>query len=337
MPTISYGAGLNAGFVQGIWYATSTNFSDMPTRIYIALRNNTESDLTGTIRFTDNGAKIGNSYVSALPGRLVEGWVDWTPTFGTHTITASLIDMKLHVIGGSAENVTPDNMLAEDTLTIDYDTDRDGIGNAIDTDDDNDSITDSDEIKNGTNPLIPTLTEKIETSHNSNTATINNAMTSVGSEKKNTPTARPSSNQGLEQYIDQAPFDTLLSNVTEKVTTAKENLDTYRENRADELHTYFTLSKGAATRTAENLISIPTSSMSELATITRSRIEKTHTNFFDALLNGVKALVSGLYTFTLWLLSSILAHPAILELGLLIGILYIFYRVARRLGSRPRR
>ncbi len=100
-PLFAHGEELNAGFVQGIWYAHNPVIAEVPNRIYVAFRNSTEHDLTGTVRFADNGLRIGSTEISALPGRLVEAWIDWKPRHGDHKITATLSDVEIHAIGGA--------------------------------------------------------------------------------------------------------------------------------------------------------------------------------------------------------------------------------------------
>lgn len=309
---------VNAGFVQGLWYASPVVIADEPTRIYVALRNHTDQDLTGTVRFTDNGKRIGVSYVSALPGRLVEAWVDWTPSAGEHVIAASLSEIRLHTIGESPETAEVVSMLAEDKITVDYDTDKDGVVNGDDTDDDNDGISDTDEIERGTNPLVanPKPQEKNEKEEREDSE----------DEDENTRSERTSTTEdadtesGLEKYLDEGRADSLLTNVTEKVEGAKQSLDTYRDARNEKM-------SGTST--------LPGSTISgDTATITRSKIDSGD-SFLKSFVSGVGSLLHNGYTFILWTLSAILGHPALIQFVLLIGILYIFYRIARRLGRRP--
>jgi len=319
-PFVSYGAEPNAGFVQGIWYSSPAIFADVPTRIYIALRNNTEHDLTGTIRFTDNGKRIGSSEVSALSGRLVEAWVDWIPTSGEHTILATVSNATLHIIGGGTKSIESTSITAEDILIVDYDTDKDGIGDTTDTDDDNDGVSDTDEKARGSNPLVPNPKEK----------------TLVEVVKKETPlktnTETPSETEsvrirnGLEKYIDEGATHALLNNVTEKVASAKQSLDEYRTERNNDLY-----GEDSNATTTETTIGAYTDN----ATITRSKIE-TKNSFLSSFISGISALLQNIYTFVLWVFSRALSFPALIQFALLIGILYTIYRIARSFGRRPR-
>lgn len=78
-------------FIDGIWFDQERIVTQETTRIYVAFRNNTDSDVTGIVTMYSNNIKIGNSTIAALPGRLIETWVDWTPTTaGQYTIRATL-------------------------------------------------------------------------------------------------------------------------------------------------------------------------------------------------------------------------------------------------------
>jgi hypothetical protein len=313
IPFASYGEEMNAGFVQGIWYSSSQVFVGVPTRVYVAFRNNTDQDLTGTIRFTDNDSRIGTSYISALPGRLVEGWADWTPTFGEHKIAATVSDIKLHVIGAGTENANVADMVAENTLTVDYDTDKDGIGNANDPDDDNDGVSDVDEKARGSDPLVPNPSVTVETQKPAETKA--DEIEHAQSVPETTP-------QGLETFVGQGATAELLSNMTEKINNAKDSLDTYREKRSETL--------AAESAPASSL----RSSNGDTATITRSQIEPQH-SFMQTFVNGTAHIFTSVWTGILWMLSNGLGHPAFLQFFSLVLILYILYRFARRVGRRP--
>ena len=330
-PTLTYGNELNAGFVQGLWYSSPTVFVQEQTRIYVALRNNTDHDLTGTVKFTDNGDKIGASSVSALPGRIVEAWVDWIPTYGSHAIVATISDVKVYVIGAGVEQAEIDSTLAEDMLFVDYDSDNDKVGNDLDTDDDNDGVSDTTEKQNGTNPVVPDTKEEPK---KVSVAPVQNAP----EEEQDIPNTQiaNTNERGLEKYVATGTIDTLFKNATSKVTEAKESLDTYRTARDEATRTSLTAANDSAMETVVGISELPsTTNPTELATITRSKIERTQTNFLEALIDGTQAFITGLYSLLLLSLSHVLGHPALLELALLIGILYICYRIARKLGRRP--
>jgi hypothetical protein len=320
---------LNAGFVQGLWYAPEPIIANESTRMYVALRNNTDHDLTGTVQFTDNGTRVGVSYVSALPGRLVEAWVDWAPSYGEHTITASLTDVRIQTIGETPSVGVVENTIAEDTVFADYDTDGDGMLNELDTDDDNDTVSDADEKVHNTDPLKANPIEKVADT------TEDTKSESSGGSNKATETLKPADNQelsyqsqkGLEQYVPNQKARAVVESVTNTINETKANLDTYREKRTDDIKEYF-----ENTPTITSTDSTGTSTDSS-ATITRSQIDSKE-GFLQSVIRAGKALGSGVYSLVLFTLSGALAHPAILELILLLIIILFIYRTARRLGRR---
>lgn len=96
----------NAGFIQGnIWYSQDSFSEGDKVRIYSAIFNNSGSDLMGAVEFYDKETKIGSSNFSAINGRLVEVWTDWTATAGAHEIFAKIVNAKISKVGGGFEDV----------------------------------------------------------------------------------------------------------------------------------------------------------------------------------------------------------------------------------------
>ncbi len=306
---------LNVGFVEGLWYSGEPVFVGVPTRVYVAFRNNTPHDLTGTIRFTDNGKRIGSSYVSVLSGRIAEAWIDWTPTEGEHALGATLSDAELHKIGAPSEPIEVAGIVAEDAVTVEYDTDKDGVGNTADPDDDGDGVSDEDERAGGTDPLRANpkpVSEKREETEKTKELVVETVR-----ETETTEVIRP----GLEQYLPDGVVASVVGGITDEVHDIRETLDAYRKERNEALY-------------QKELAPSASAPTSDTATITRSTIE-TKGGFFDALFGGVVSIFKNIYTFILFLLSGVLARPAFVELLFLLLVLYLFYRTARRLGSRP--
>jgi hypothetical protein len=322
----THAAELNAGFVQGLWYGKDDLIANEPTRIYVALRNNTDSDLTGTVRFTDNGTRIGIAYVSALPGRIVEAWVDWTPRYGEHTVTASLSDVRAHTVGESPEIAEVENTIAEDTIFVDYDTDNDGVPNEKDTDDDNDAVSDVDENTRGTNPFkADPKNDETEKETDDEAAGEEHNEDGEVVEEENSGDTDTAARDGLERYVPQGAIRNVAESVTDTIAETKSSLDEYRDERNDAIKEFL----------SDDPV-VTTDGSGAVATITRSQLENEET-FWESAIRGGKALVSGFYSLILWATSSALAHPAVLELLLLIFIIYIVYRTARRIGRRKDR
>jgi len=146
---------VNAGFVSGIWYSKSPFFAGETVRIYSAVQNQSGFDITGTIKFFDNGAQIGESDFSSINGRLIEKWIDWKVTEGNHKIQTKIFDAKKSSPGGGEEIISLSVGSSEiNEQFADIDTDGDRIGNSNDNDDDGDGVSDEAELASGTNPLI---------------------------------------------------------------------------------------------------------------------------------------------------------------------------------------
>lgn len=110
-------------------------------RIYATVGNNSQNDLLGSVQFHDQttGSQIGTDQaVSVLAGGEDTVFVDWIATGGNHTITGSIYPWD-----ASADD-TSNNSAAREAV-VDYDFDSDGLGNAVDPDDDNDGTPDTED------------------------------------------------------------------------------------------------------------------------------------------------------------------------------------------------
>ncbi len=164
-------AGFNAGFVNGLWYSKTPFFAGEEIRIYTVIQNQSGFDITGTVKFFSNDSLLGQSDFSIVNGRLIEKWADWKTTYGKHNVSVEISNTKKIEIGKEPEVI---NLEARTSITetyeVDLDTDGDGLGNKDDLDDDDDGLTDKEEEKNGTNPLIfdkPVVVEKVTESQTS--------------------------------------------------------------------------------------------------------------------------------------------------------------------------
>lgn len=312
---------INAGFVRGFWYSSETVFADVPVRVYVAIRNNTGADLTGTVTFYANDKKIGTQPVSALDSRIIESWIDWEPAYGEHTLRAELSRVKLSSVGAVTENVSTTLAAATDTIFVDYDTDEDGIGNQNDTDDDGDGSNDTTEVENGTDPLIANTTSEPAVHSQSSAAETDTATETITSTTES---------GGLERFLTPSRADTLLGSITEWADTTKAKLDTFRATRAEE-------------RTAaEQAPQIPVDN-NGFGEVTRStdpdaipeEPKDAPNSFVSDLVSLIGKLLSGIMTIALGSLSLLLGHALILQLLLLFGILFGTYFIARKMSQRP--
>lgn len=312
----SYAQEFSAGFVQGVWYSQESVFAGDTVRIYVAIRNNTGSDLSGTVEFFDGTRKIERKSVQALDGRIIESWADWTPTYGSHTVSANLSRIELNRVGTSTKEVEVTSALAEDTLFVDYDTDTDGIGNETDSDDDGDSISDVQEKKDGTDPLVKNSVPDEDDS--SDTA-----------EDEDDEGSAPNKKQGLERYLADSPAENVFTSVTEIINTAKEDLDTYRQTREEEQEKQSTTTSETYTDGFGEATHATSASSSGLRELSLS-------DFFASVWNLAKTLFNWVYTFVLFLLSFILGHPILVQVGVLLLILFFMIKAAAKFGRRPK-
>jgi hypothetical protein len=311
LPLTSSAAGVNAGFVQGLWYNHDPFFASSTVRVYVAIRNNAEGDLTGTIRFTDNGIPIDEVNVSAVEGKVIDTWVDWVPSYGAHKIEAELINVFIDGTETDITNASTSHPLAEDVRIVDYDTDGDGIGNEDDTDDDGDGISDIEELENGSDPLVfnePEVEETEEEKVREDTTKTEEVIVIPTEAKKGPPN---NGREGLETFFDDGITKTALGAVTQVSNTIKDDIDAYRETRAPEPATY------TATSTLED------------GTVIESTVSGgTSQGTFSKVLDGI-------YGFFLFILSLFFTYPGVVQLTLLVLTLFFIYKTARRCASRP--
>lgn len=146
---------LNAGFVDGIWYSKTPFFDGDEVRIYAVIQNQSGFDISGEVEFFSDDKLLSKSDFSAVNGRLIEKWADWKVIYGEHTISVKISNVEKSEIGQDPVSVgLIENIFISEKHIIDIDTDKDGIGNKDDFDDDGDGISDMEEIKTGANPLV---------------------------------------------------------------------------------------------------------------------------------------------------------------------------------------
>lgn len=318
----------NAGIVRGLWYSEEVFLVDRTVRIYVAIRNNTGADLSGTVEFFVNGKKIERKNIDSLDGRIIESWADWSPKYGTSTITATLSRTELTSTASGTQAVEVVSALAEDQIFVDFDTDGDGIGNLTDQDDDGDGLSDEEEKKNGTDPLKydePAVEEV------ANEDTTKETKDENGNEEdKRTGSGEP---EGLEQFLTPSRANTILTNVTEVVNNTKKKLDDYRTVRHEELNPI-----------PPEEVPVNDDGFGEIERVTKEE-QKVEANepkaekpggFFGDLLTFLGNVISGVYTVVLAAFSFALGYPALIQILLLLLILFILYKLAKKFGSRPR-
>ena len=108
-------------------------------RIYATVRNNSDHDLFGTVKFYDEkrGKFIGEDQpVSVIANSTDDVFVDWNASsVGDYPIS-------IRVIPWENEGDNPNNNKITISVYVDLDSDGDGIPNRLDPDDDNDGVPD---------------------------------------------------------------------------------------------------------------------------------------------------------------------------------------------------
>ena len=330
----------NAGFVQGLWYDTESVFVGQPVRIYAAIRNNTGADLTGTVEFYVDDKRLERRNVSALNNRIIESWADWTPRYGTTSIRAIISRTEITSTASGTTAVEVISAMTEDVVFVDFDTDGDGIGDYTDSDDDNDGVSDTEELNAGTDPLVPDQPDTDTNTETSDTPAATDHEESSGEEL-----------EGLERYLNDSPADNTLKHITNIVGDLRHRLDGYRAARSERLEEdsetdeavvpevpAAASTSGTSTDLASSSISSTTASDTGFGEVKRVQGEPPveTVSIWQKLWGLITHIVSSIFTFLLWLLSLYLSHPIVVQLTLLFLILFFIYKVARRLGGRPR-
>ncbi len=140
LPLTAHAAGDLSLSDASVWFKTDSYLEGHTIRIWASVANNSGDDLLGSVHFTANGSAIGaDQPVSALAGKGDDTFVDWTPSsYGAYTIQVTVIPWDK--TGDNAGNNTVSKQ-----VTVEQDTDHDGIANPTDPDDDNDGTPDAED------------------------------------------------------------------------------------------------------------------------------------------------------------------------------------------------
>lgn len=106
------------------------------TRIYASVTNLSGDDILGVVRFYDNGKQIGGDQAISIFGNKTDDiFIDWTPGPGQHKIAVKIFPWE-------PKEDNPANNWITSEVFVAQDTDRDGITNSKDEDDDGDGVAD---------------------------------------------------------------------------------------------------------------------------------------------------------------------------------------------------
>jgi PKD repeat protein len=172
LPSVALAAPDMSISANDIRFSETTLVSGEYLRIYATVKNIGDADIAAYVLFYQGNVPIGQSQVVSTKagGENDEVWVDFTIPYGSFNIRAEIKgsnpqDLNISNDVAISKLFTPivdddgdgvadeqDNCPSESNADQ-LDTDNDGAGNACDTDDDNDSLTDDEELSLGTDPL----------------------------------------------------------------------------------------------------------------------------------------------------------------------------------------
>jgi len=118
-------------------------------KVYARVFNSGDSDVSGHVVFLNDGKEMaGPQPISLKPNTYDDVFINWKVKAGTYNIEAKILGLN------PADDNIDNNETIKKDFFVDSDTDGDGIGNKKETDDDNDGLTDEEEVVKGTNPLV---------------------------------------------------------------------------------------------------------------------------------------------------------------------------------------
>jgi len=118
-------------------------------RIFARIFNLGDKDVYGQVIFLSNGQELAEPQpISIRTNTYDDVFIDWIVEQGIHEIGVKIIETD--PMDEDIEN----NSVVKQNFFVDIDTDKDGIGNLYDSDDDNDGLFDDTETIWGTNPLV---------------------------------------------------------------------------------------------------------------------------------------------------------------------------------------
>ncbi len=142
IPSALAASGDLAIYDSNVIFSNSYFLEGSSVRIWASISNNSDTDLLGSVRFTEGGNNIdADQPISALAGLTDDVFVDWTPSsYGYYEITVSVMPWDSSADDSSNNTVTK-------TVYVEQDTDHDGIANSQDEDLDGDgTLNDEDEF-----------------------------------------------------------------------------------------------------------------------------------------------------------------------------------------------
>jgi hypothetical protein len=156
IPTISFAiAQISVGVQsQPIWFSREPFFAGDQVTINVQVYNSSTSTWKGVMELRN-----GSSSIDARPFTLKPGGSSatiafpWTAVEGDHKFSVAFLSSELISIEDNQSTMLSQvEKTGEITRSVDRDTDTDGLGDLVDTDDDGDGLFDKNEIKLKTDP-----------------------------------------------------------------------------------------------------------------------------------------------------------------------------------------
>ncbi len=154
---VTVGAAFDFVVDQAVTISNPTPVEGQTVKLYTVVVNNDFPVFSGNVDFFNNGQKIGTAEVKKLSleeARQVS--ISFVVPAGTLTVTTQLSGVTVTKKDGGTQTLTDaevKNTRPPAVFEIDADSDKDGIGNKVDPDDDNDGVIDTKELELGTDPL----------------------------------------------------------------------------------------------------------------------------------------------------------------------------------------
>jgi hypothetical protein len=104
----------NTGFIQtNIWYSKDSFYAGDTVRIYTAIFNGTQYDLSGSVEFLDNDIVVGKTEFDLInSGQVRDVSVLWKAGEGDHSITARIVNAATSLHGGPKTTIALENSVS---------------------------------------------------------------------------------------------------------------------------------------------------------------------------------------------------------------------------------
>ncbi len=160
VPRFSNAETANLGLIDGIWFSQQEYVVGDEIVLHTAIFNNSDHTVLGTVEFYDNKTLLGSRSFEVTDQHIKELTLTTTASEGEHIFSAKITESKTTLHNGEITDLTPIVVASDSMKVVERDTDRDGLPDDEDLDDDDDGYLDTQEIQLGTDPLDAQETPK---------------------------------------------------------------------------------------------------------------------------------------------------------------------------------